>query len=176
MEYVVKQFAWEQHNIYTICVDLNINYRTCVKVAQQLCKFKHQLCFEQELLPFWRGNSKAIRVVFWQIYAVIQEFYTTAGRSGRAKYQLWEAWEVWDECEPTIWKFPNKAAQRKIRKVANEEPPPNIVQLLPHWVKLCFKRDNRSNMRWDLYWRCNFLPTNRALSAYKYFKKARATF
>ena len=80
-----------------------------------------------------------------------------------------EAWEVWDECEPTIWKFPNKAAQRKIRKVANEEPPPNIVQLLPHWVKLCFKRDNRSNMHWALYWRWNFLPTNRALSIYKYF-------
>ena len=73
-----------------------------------------------------------------------------------------EAWEVWDECEPTIWKFPNKAAQRKIRKVANEEPPPNIVQLLPHWVKLCFKRDNRSNMYWALYGGGTFyLPTER---------------
>ena len=53
-----------------------------------MCKLKHQLCFEQELLPFWRGNSKAIRVAFWQIYAVIQEFYATAGCSGRTKYQL----------------------------------------------------------------------------------------
>ena len=68
-------------------------------VAQQLCKFKHQLCFEQELLPFWRGNSKAIRVVFWQIYAVIQEFYATAGRSGRAKYQL--CYEVPER--PKMW-------------------------------------------------------------------------
>ena len=58
-------------------------------------KFKHQLCFEQELLPFLGGNSKAIRVVFWKIYAVIQEFYATAGRSGRAKYRLW--WEEEEE-------------------------------------------------------------------------------
>ena len=49
-------------------------------------KFKHQLCFEQGLLPFSGGNIKAICVDFWKIYAVIQEFYATAGR---AKYQLW---------------------------------------------------------------------------------------
>ena len=58
-------------------------------------KFKHQLCFEQELLPFLGGNIKAICVDFWQIYAVIQEFYATAGRSGRAKYQLWWWWWWW---------------------------------------------------------------------------------
>ena len=64
-------------------MDSNINYRVCIKVAQKLCKFEHQLCFEQELLSFWRGNSEAIRFVFWKIYAIIQEFYATAG-----KYQL----------------------------------------------------------------------------------------
>ena len=48
------------------------------------------MCFEQELLPFLGENSKAIRVVFWKIYAATQEFYATAGLSGPAKYQLWK--------------------------------------------------------------------------------------
>ena len=53
------------------------------------------MCFEQELLPFWGENSKANWVVCWKIYAVIQEFYMTAGRSGRAKYQLCtQLWKV----------------------------------------------------------------------------------
>ena len=62
-------------------------------------KFKHQLCFEQELLPFFGGNSKAIRIVFWKIYAVIQEFYATVGRSGRAKYQLWSNGIFFPSCK-----------------------------------------------------------------------------
>ena len=58
---------------------------TLRKSSTILAQLEHQ----QDLLPFLGGNNKVIWVVFWKIYAAIQEFYATAGRSGRAKYQLW---------------------------------------------------------------------------------------
>ena len=48
-----------------------INCTIYVKVAQQLCKFKHQLCFEQELLPHLEENSKKFALFsdkFTQLY------------------------------------------------------------------------------------------------------------
>ena len=58
---------------YTICADWYIYYKICVKEAQQLCKSKHQLWFEQDLLP-WGGNCKAIRVVFWKFTQLFKNF------------------------------------------------------------------------------------------------------
>ena len=37
---------------YTISTNSNINYTLCLKAARQLCEFKDQLCFEEEVLAF----------------------------------------------------------------------------------------------------------------------------
>ena len=45
--------------------------------------------------PILGSNYKAFRVVFLKIYAAHKEIYATAGRSGRAKYQLCRGrWEI----------------------------------------------------------------------------------
>ena len=50
--------------IYAICVNLNTNQ------------------------IIWGWNYKAFYVIFQEIYAADKKIYATAGRTGRAKYQL----------------------------------------------------------------------------------------
>ena len=43
------------------------------------------------MYSIWDWNYKAFRVVFQEIYAADKKTYATAGRTGRAKYQLCDA-------------------------------------------------------------------------------------
>ena len=62
LSHVLRQSSTQ---IYAICVNLNINQ------------------------IIWGLNYIAFRVVFQEIYAAERKIYATAGRTGRAKYQLW---------------------------------------------------------------------------------------
>ena len=65
LEYLSHILRKRSTQIYAIWVNLNINQ------------------------IIWGLNYIAFRVVFQEIYAAERKIYATAGRTGRAKYQLW---------------------------------------------------------------------------------------
>ena len=68
--------------IYTVCKKAANRLPTCIDVM-------HQLWLNQELWPYFGVKLLCILRCFLTNLPDWQEFYTTAGRTGHAKYQLW---------------------------------------------------------------------------------------